>query len=82
MPNIRWSNGMIDKAPTWQAVLDRVRETQWVEIPEDEFRAVLATRALRWSKTYVDPALTPRDLFYALADAKLIEILDDREAAK
>jgi len=80
MPSIRWSNGMVDKAGTWQEILDHVRATQWFDMPEDEFRAVLATRALRWSKTIVDPSLPARDLFFALEEAKLVEILTATEA--
>jgi hypothetical protein len=77
MPTIRWSNGQEDKAATWDDLLDRVRRTQWHTMTEDEFRAVLAVRALRWSKTEIDPTLPAQDLFYALEQAHLIEIITD-----
>lgn len=76
MPTIRWSNGQTDKAATWQDLLDAVRESQWWAMPEDEFRAVLASRAYRWSRTKIDRDAAPADLFAALAKAHLIEIID------
>jgi hypothetical protein len=79
MPAIRWSNGYVDKASTWQDLLDGVRMSQWNGMPEDEFRAVLASRAYRWSLTKVDPDLDVADLFVALRDAHLIEIIDSEE---
>lgn len=78
MPTIRWSNGAVDKAATWEELLDRVRALQWNGgMPEDEFRSVLATRAYRWSLIKVDPTLPADAFFRDLAYAKLIEILPD-----
>lgn len=79
MPTIRWSNGVEDKAATWQELLDRVRTTQWNAINEIEFRGVLATRAYRWSLTKIDAYAEPGDLFRALAKAHLIEITNEEE---
>lgn len=77
MPIIRWSNGHEDKAPTWQALLDLVRDTQWHPMSEDEFRDAMAKRAYRWSHARVDRTLPPVEFFAALADARLIEIIPD-----
>lgn len=75
MVAVRWSNGQIDTARSWQELLDLVRKTQWSLMPEDEFRYMLAKRAWRWSLTPVDTEATPRRFFKQLERARLVEIL-------
>lgn len=83
MVAVRWSNGKIDRADTWEALLDYVRVTQWAEEPltDDEFRAVLVTRAYRWSLLKIDADLPAEFLFHALAEAHLVEIVKDDQGA-
>ena len=77
MPAIEWSGGQIDKAATWQELLDRVRDAQWAKYKDEaHFREGLAARAYRWNLTEIDPELPPVQFFAALEGAKLIEILD------
>jgi hypothetical protein len=78
MVAIRWTNDDVDEAPTWQALLDLVRETQWhVYETELEFREAMAHRCEVWSGTAIDPGGTPEELFRELERARLIEIVAD-----
>lgn len=80
---IRWSNGSVSAAADWQSLLDAVRLQQWHTWTEEEFRLVLAKRAMRWSGTDIDYAAEPEDLFMELHRARLVEVLgpndDDKE---
>lgn len=72
---IRWENDQTDEAPTWQVLLDNVRETQWQTYDtETEFREVMANRALMWSATVIDPGGRPAEFFRELERASLIRI--------
>jgi len=72
---VRWDNGETDEAPTWQALLDHVRETQWhTSDTEIEFREEMARRALLWSGTVIEAAGAPAQFFRELERAKLIRI--------
>lgn len=82
LKRVRWSNGQVDAAPTWQALLDRVRETQWHTWTEEQFRLVLAKRAVRWSGYEIDIDASPRDLFLQLEEAGLVLVLADHEDDK
>ena len=83
MPNtpqvvrVRWSNGQVDSAPDWDALLDKVRLSQWHSWTDDEFRQVLSKRALRWSGTPIVTAGSAEFLFTELARALLVEIVTD-----
>lgn len=79
---VRWSNGQIDRASDWDELLEKIRLDQFREWPTDEFKAVLATRAYRWSGAKVDPELPADEFFTELAWAKLIEIVHDEKGAK
>lgn len=74
MRAVTWSNGHIDRARTWQALLDGIRATQWHDYSEEEFRAVMAKRAWRWSKTEIDIGAPPARFFEELEYAKLLVI--------
>jgi hypothetical protein len=76
---VRWSNGHVDSAATWQELLDKLRAAQWHPWDEDEFRVVLSKRCARWSGTEIDAWGTPRQLFRELERARLVEILRDKE---
>ncbi len=80
---VRWSNGHVDSAPSWQDLLDKVRMSQWHAWTEDEFRQVLGKRAIRWNGTFIDTTAEPEALFREMERAHLVEILDptddDRE---
>lgn len=73
---VRWSNGQLDRAESWEALEDALRLDQFSEFTPDEFRAVLAKRAWRWSGTRVDTDISSAEFFMELAWAKLIEIVD------
>lgn len=83
LKRIRWSNGQVDMAYTWQGLLDRVRKQQWHSWTEEQFRIVLGKRTSRWSGYEIDIDAKPAALFRQLAEARLIEILgpydDDKE---
>lgn len=74
---IRWSNGQIDKADTWQALLDEVRLTQWRDMDEEKFRVVMYDRAWMWSNTKIDFMAPAEQLFRELQYAGLIRIEKD-----
>lgn len=74
MHTITWSNGQVDRAPTWQALLDLVRASQWRDYTEAEFRSAMALRAARWSGIKINVDGPPRLFFEELAYAKLIVI--------
>jgi hypothetical protein len=79
MPEIRWSNGAVDKAASWEELLARVNRLPWNrDLSPDEFRAVMATRAYRWSGVKVDPdpEIPAAQFIRDLAFAKLVEIID------
>jgi len=80
---VRWSNGSVTAAATWQELLDKVRQLQWWDWSEDTFRQILAKRAERWSSTVIDFDAPPDELFRELERAGLVEILgqndNDRE---
>lgn len=76
---VRWSNGHVDTARTWQTLLDRIRYSQWTVWTEEQFRAVLAKRALRWSGTEIDYLARPRRLFRELERAGMVEVLNPYE---
>lgn len=72
---VRWSNGHVDSASTWQGLLDKVRKSQWWAWSEEEFRLVLAKRSLRWSATEIDIDGDAELLFRELERARLVEVL-------
>lgn len=74
MKAVTWSNGRVDRAPTWQKLLDKIRADQWHDYDEDEFRAVMAKRAWRWSKTEIDMGAAPARFFEELEFAKLLVV--------
>ena len=74
MHTITWSNGSRDTARTWQALLDRIRRAQWIEMEEDEFRAEMGKRAWVWSETVIDIGASPRRFFEELERARMIQI--------
>ncbi len=78
MVTVRWDNGETDEAPTWQALLDHVRDTQWGTYDtEEDFRVDMAVRALRWSSTEIDHGGTPEHFFMELERARLVTIERD-----
>jgi hypothetical protein len=79
---VRWSNGQVDRAASWDELLENIRVDQFSEWPTDEFKAVLATRAYRWTGAKVDTDLPAEQFFVELAWAKLIEIVNDEKGAK
>lgn len=85
MPNttsqirVRWSNGHVDYAASWEALEEKVRHAQWQPWTEDEFRAVLSKRAMRWSATEIDIDGTSEELFHELQRARLVEVLDPND---
>jgi hypothetical protein len=71
---IVWSNGTVDRARTWQELLDKVRVDQWHDYSEDAFRAEMAKRALRWSGVEIDMGAPPEEFFAELERAKLLNV--------
>lgn len=82
LKRIRWSNGQVDAAPTWDALLHRVRTTQWSVMDDEEFRGVMAKRAWRWSGTSIATDGTAEQFIAEWARALLVEILDDADDGK
>lgn len=75
MIRIQWSNGTVDEAPDWQALLDHVRATQWRTYDEPAFRQAMGLRAARWSGIKINVDGPPEYFFEELRYAKLIVIL-------
>lgn len=81
LPAVRWPDGRIDQAKTWQALLERVNALPWnAKMDEAEFRQELARRAWVWNAEVVRPSLGARALFRALERAKMLEILSGAAA--
>jgi len=78
-PAIRWSNGVVDMAPTWEQLEAKVRETQWWSYEPDEFRRAMAKRALVWSGTEIDVTGSSEEFFAQLRRAYLIEYVTDEK---
>lgn len=79
-PTIRWSNGHVENAPTWEILEAKVCEAQWWEYEPEEFRAAMAKRAYRWSGVDIDITGTSEEFFAQLRGARLIEyVTDDNE---
>lgn len=76
MPTITWSNGTTTTADTWTELLTLVRKMQWHYYTDEEFRAALAKRCLRWSGTVIDPYGSPYRLMLELERAQLIRFGD------
>ncbi len=74
MHEIIWSNGHLDRARTWQGLMDIVRTTQWHDYDEEEFRAAMGKRAWRWAGAHIDIGATPKRFFEELERAKMIYI--------
>lgn len=74
MPTITWSNGKVDRARSWQKLLDRVRRDQWRDFDEDGFRYEMAKRAWLWSNFELDMGAPPVRFFEQLEKAHLIRI--------
>lgn len=79
MVRVRWSNNRIDAAPTWEELEKRVRVDQWGEFTEEEFRAVMAKRAWRWSRTDIDTDGSSELFFRELERAGLVLVETDGE---
>lgn len=75
MVGVEWSDGRQQWAPTWQALLDETREYQWSHVSERTFRAELAKRAIRWSRTEIDPWLPAGKLFKELERARMLIVI-------
>ena len=72
---IRWENTQLDEAPTWQKLLDSVRDTQRQTYEaEAESREVMANRAQMRSSTVIDPGGGSAEFFSEFERAKLIRI--------
>lgn len=77
MPRVLWPNGHVDRARSWDDLLEKVRRTQVRDIAPEEFRIELAERAWVWNHNVVDPFCSARDLFEQLELAKMCKIISD-----
>jgi hypothetical protein len=71
---IVWSDGTVDRAATWQELLDKVRADQWHDYTEDAFRTEMGKRALMWSGVEIDMGAPPDEFFAELERADLIVV--------
>lgn len=78
MPKVRWSNGQADSAPTWEALEQIIRKSQWTVRNSPDFRDEMAERAIRWSGRKIMTDCTAHEFFLELEYAKLIRIEDFR----
>jgi hypothetical protein len=76
---VTWSNGQVDKAPTWEELEEHIRLTQWWAMTPDEFRAAMQKRADRWSATAISTVGTSEQFFHELQRAGLVRIGDENE---
>lgn len=79
MPTVKWTNGKVDSAHSWQALLDNIRRTQWHRYDEQKFRDVMGHRARIWSGTKINTDGTAEQFMRELAYARLIVIIDETE---
>lgn len=81
MVAVLWSNGTIDEAETWEALLEKVRLSQPRSYTPSAFRKELRRRAQLWAGFRIDEKLPPAKLFRELEYAKVVRILDWKEEA-
>jgi hypothetical protein len=79
---IRWPDGEMERAPTWGALLDMLRQQQFEDLTEARFRIELGRRAYNWSYTQINAWAPPRRLFQELARAGMLDIIEDDEEVK
>lgn len=81
MVAVEWSNGVVDHARDWDALLLVVMGAQWGqkwhELDEDKFRFEMAKRALRWSGTKIDIGAPAREFFRELERARMLIVVQD-----
>jgi hypothetical protein len=76
---VEWSDGRQVWAPTWQGMFDAVKDDQWSEYDARAFRAEMAKRAIRWSRTEIDPWLPTPKFFKELQRARLLIVIATTE---
>lgn len=83
MVAVRWHNGLMDAAPTWDLLFERVHGAKWNRgFDEHEFRVQLARRAYVWcGEPVVHPDAPPQQIFAELEKAGLVTIIDTEEEA-
>lgn len=79
MVAVEWGDGRVDSAGTWAVLLELLRAKQWGGLSEQTFRLEMAKRALRWSKTVIDPWVPARKFFRELERAHMLIVLEDSE---
>jgi len=82
MATVRWSNGKVDRAPTWEALEEAIRKDQWWYMDPNQFRVQMQKRAHRWSTTEILTACSSERFFQELSRALLVEILNDDDDPK
>lgn len=77
MPAVRWPDGRIDRARSFQMLLEKLNDLPWNKhLEEKAFRDELAARAYIWcGEPIVHPSSPPRRLFYELQDAGMLRII-------
>lgn len=72
---VRWSNGHVDSAATWDELEEKLRLSQWHVYEPDDFRLVMQKRALRWSGVEIAIHGSSQEFFQELARASLVLVL-------
>lgn len=70
---IKWPNGEIDHADTWEEIERRVQKVQWEDYDsQDEFREDMARRAMYWSGLEIDTFGTSEQFVWELERAQML----------
>lgn len=77
MPSVRWANGKVDTADSWQDLLDTLRAAQWAKYDEIKFREVMKRRAIVWSGSKINIDGNAEQFIRELEYARLLVIVDD-----
>lgn len=74
---IRWADGTVETAPTWDELESRVRKNQFDIVDPETFRAEMGIRAIQWSGVEIDTDGDASDFFWELERAALLERLPE-----
>ncbi len=79
MPKIKWPDGDLEVAESWEALEESVRADQWTPFSPEEFRLQMQHRALVWSGTEIMTAGDSKTFFEELSRAGLLDIVGEAD---
>lgn len=75
MVGVEWADGKQSWCDTWDELFNTVRDAQWSHLDDQMFRSEMAKRAMRWSRTQIDPWLPAGKFFKELERAHMLVVI-------